>query len=254
MIVIRGQNTLPVDWNAVNSAMQQSRDGNHLQAIATLSALLLDCDSNKDRGAILLSQSSCYSRLQNIAKSRELLESAKMCAIEDRDLLSQVEMSEAALDALNGQDDLACKKFASLKSEYRDLLARPENDDFAVELDSRFACALYESGRYVEAIPLFEGLFKRETLADKQRLQVSFAFALIRAGRLSEAQPLLFEAMTGDDPSLAQTASDYLSKIEKTSLKLTEIARAKLDIAANWRKISITLKIPLCSSKREMAC
>jgi hypothetical protein len=107
-----------------------------------------------------------------------------------------------------------------VKSEYSDLLARPENDDFAVELDSRLACTLYESGRYVEAIPLFEGLFKRETLADKQRLQVSFAFALIQAGRLSEAQPLLFEAMTGNDPSLAQTASDYLSKIGKTSLKL----------------------------------
>jgi len=49
---------------------------------------------------------------------------------------------------------------------------------------------------------------------------VSFAFALIRTGRLSEAQPLLFEAMTGNDPGLAQTASDYLSKIGKTSSKL----------------------------------
>jgi hypothetical protein len=107
-----------------------------------------------------------------------------------------------------------------VKSEYKDLLARPENDDFAMELDSRLASALYEAGKYVEAIQFFEGLFKRGKLEDKQRLQVSFAFALIRTGRLSEAQPLLFEAMTGNDPALAQTASDYLSKIGKTSLKL----------------------------------
>jgi len=49
-----------------------------------------------------------------------------------------------------------------------------------MELDSRLACALYEAGKYVEAIQFFEGLFKREKLEDKQRLQVSFAFALIR--------------------------------------------------------------------------
>lgn len=108
---------MPVDWNAVNSAMQQSHDGNHLQAIATLSALLSQCDSNRDRAAILLGQSSCYSRLQNIAKSRELLESAKMCAIEERDLLSQVELPEGSLLAQTDQHDLACKKFAHTKAE-----------------------------------------------------------------------------------------------------------------------------------------
>ena len=114
MILILGKTTLAVDWNAFNSAMQQSRDGNHLQAIAMLSALLTHCDSNRDRAAVLLGQSSCYSRLQNITKSRELLESAKMCAIEERDLLSQVELSDAALTALDGQHDLACERFASV--------------------------------------------------------------------------------------------------------------------------------------------
>jgi tetratricopeptide (TPR) repeat protein len=208
-----GINTLAVDWNAVNSAMQQSRDGNHLQAIAMLSALLSHCDSNRDRAAILLSQSSCYSRLQNIAKSRELLESAKMCAIGERDLLSQVEMSEAALCALNGQNDLACEKFASVKSKYRDLLALPENDDFAAELDSQLACALVDAGQYNHAIEIFQALFKREELDDKQRLQLYFGVAHLRTGSLSEARSHLFEAMSGSDPRLAQSASDYLSSI-----------------------------------------
>jgi len=204
---------LPVDWNAFNSAMQQSRNGNHLQAIAMLSALLSDCDSNGDRAAILLSQSSCYSRLQNIAKSRELLELAKMCAIDCRDLLSQVEMSEAALYALNDQYDLACEGFASVKSKYSDLLALPENDDFAAELDSRFAYALVEAGKYNDAIELFRALFKRDELNDKQRLQLYFGIAQLRAGNLSEARSHLFEAMSGSDRSLAQSASDYLASI-----------------------------------------
>jgi tetratricopeptide (TPR) repeat protein len=185
----------------------------NLQAIAMLSALLSHCDSNTDRAAILLSQSSCYSRLQNIAKSRELLESAKMCAIEERDLLSQVEMSDAALDALNGHYDAACEKFASVKSNYRDLLALPENEDFAVELDSRLACALVEAGKYNDAIEIFQALFKRDELDDQQRLQLYFGVAHLRNGSLSEARFHLFSAMSGSDRSLAQSESDYLSSI-----------------------------------------
>jgi tetratricopeptide (TPR) repeat protein len=185
-----------------------------------LSALLSDAESDSDRAAILLGQSSCYAQAGNIVKSREVLESAKICAQEDRFLLSQVAMSEGSLYAQSDEHDLASEKLASVKSEYKDLLARPENDDFAVELDSRLACALCDAGKYTEAIQLFEGLFKRAKLEDKQRLQVFFALTLMRTGRLSEAQLLLFEAMTGTNLSLAQTASDYLSKIGKTSLKL----------------------------------
>jgi tetratricopeptide (TPR) repeat protein len=211
---------LTVDWKVVDTVLQQSRDGDHLKAIATLSVLLSDAESSRDRAAILLGQSSCYSQAGNILKSRELLESAKMCANEDREMLSLIAMSEASLYNQNHEHDLACEKFALVKSQYKDLLARPENDDFAMELDSRLACALFEAGKFVEAIQIFERLFERELLEDRQRLEVFFAAALIRTGRLSEAQPLLFEALRGSDPTLAQTASDYLAKIGKTSLRL----------------------------------
>jgi tetratricopeptide (TPR) repeat protein len=204
---------LSVDWNAVNSALQQSRDGNHLEAIAALSTLMSHCDSNRDRAAILLGQSSCYSRLGNIAKARELLESARMCAIEDRDLLSQLEMSEGSLLAQGDDYESACAKFASVRVDYADLLAQPDNEDFALELNSRLACALVSNGKYSEAIQSFEELFKHDKLDDKQRLQLHFGVALLRVGKLSEAQPHLFEAMSGSDSSLAQSASDYLSKI-----------------------------------------
>jgi tetratricopeptide (TPR) repeat protein len=149
--------------------------------------------------------------LQNIAKSRELLEAARMCASEHRDLLSQVEMSEGSLFSLNHEHETACEKFFHVKAEYRDLLAKPENDDFALELDSRLACSLVDVGKYSEAIQLFQELFKRDNLEDKQRLQLFFGVALLRAGRPSEAKPYLFEAMTGSDSELAQSASDYLS-------------------------------------------
>lgn len=202
--------------------MQQSRDGNHLQA-ALLSALLPDCDSDRDRAAILLGQSSCYSRLQNIAKSRELLESAKMCAIEHRDLLSQVEMSEAAIYALEDRDDLASQGFASVKSRYSDLLALPENDDFATELDSRLACAWVDVGRYDDAIELFRALLKRDQLDDKQRLQLYYGVAQLRTGNVSEARFHLFEAMSGNDPGLAQSASDFLSSISGDPVVATRL-------------------------------
>lgn len=211
---------MSVNWKAVDTALQQSRHGNHLGAISALSALLPEADSNADRAAILLTESSCYSQAGNILKSRELLESARMCAREDRVLLSQVEMSEGSLHAQNKEYDFACEKFAAVKSEYRDLVCLPEHNHFAVELDSRLACALYEAGRYLEAVDLFEGLFQRENLEEKQRLQLWYGFALIRAGRYSEAQAPLFEASTGSDPGLAQTASDYLSGIGKPSRKL----------------------------------
>ena len=87
------------------------------------------------------------------------------------------------------------------------LLAVPENDDFAAELDSRLTCALVEAGKYNDAIALFQGLFKRDELDDKQRLQLYFGLAHLRTGNLSEARSHLFEAMSGSDPNLAQSVS-----------------------------------------------
>jgi|SRR5580704_8083987 hypothetical protein len=92
---------------------------------------------DSDRAAIVLGEASCHSQLGNVTKSRELLKSAKIYAQGNRTVFSQVALAEASLDAQSKDYELACEKFASLKSEYHDLLVQPEHDDFALELDSR---------------------------------------------------------------------------------------------------------------------
>jgi hypothetical protein len=117
---------LSIDWNVLHSALQQSRDGHNLKALAVLSALMQDAETDSDRAAIVLGESSCYSQLENVAKSRELLELAKAYAKADRVVMSQVALSETSLYAQEKKYDLACEKFAEVKSEYQDLLVQPD--------------------------------------------------------------------------------------------------------------------------------
>jgi tetratricopeptide (TPR) repeat protein len=206
---------LPIDWNVLSSALQLSRDGENLKALARISELMTDAESDIDRAALVLGQATCHSHLGNASKSAELLRLARKYAGEDRLILSQVALSEASLHALKREYEAACGQYKSIKSEYHDLLVRPEHEDFAMELDSRLACTLVDAERYNEALPIFRKLFEHTTLEDKQRLQLFFSFALFRTGRITEAQPILFEAARGEDRNLAQTALGYLAKIEK---------------------------------------
>jgi tetratricopeptide (TPR) repeat protein len=207
---------MSVDWNELQAALQQSRDGHNLKALAVLSRLMQDAETDSDRAAIVLGEASCHSQLGNVTKSRELLASAKTYAQGDRIAMSQVALSEASLYAQEKQYDLACEKFASVKSEYRDLLVQPEHDDFALELDSQLGCALVDAGSFSEAVLIFREIFKREQLDDKQRLQLFFGVALMRTGQSSEAQTLLFAAAKGKDAELSQRALECLSEIEPT--------------------------------------
>ena len=212
----KGVASLPIDWNVFSCALQLSRDGENLKALATISDLMTEAESDADRAALALGQSSCHSHLGNTAKSAELLELAKKYAGDDRVMLSQVELSEASLRAQRREYEVACQQYESIKLEYRDLLIKPEHEDFRMELDSRLACVLVDAGRCNEALPIFAKLFECTALEDKQRLQLFFSFALFRTGRTVEAQPLLFEAARGEDRKLAQTALEYLAEIEKT--------------------------------------
>jgi len=205
---------LPVDWKRLQAALQQSREGHNLQALAVYSSLMQNAETDGDRAAIVLGEASCYSQLGNVEKARELLRSAKDYARADRIVLSQVELSEASLFAQEKRYDVACEKFAAVKSEYQDLLVRDEHKDFALELDSRFGCALVDAGRFNDAILILRDILKHDQLEDKQRAQVFFSLALMRTGNSAEAQPLLFEAARGPNAELSETALEYLSEIE----------------------------------------
>ena len=208
---------MSIDWNVVTSALHDSRDGHSLKALAILSGLMSEAESDIDRAAILLGESSCHAQLGNIAKSRELLESARTYSQGNRVALSQVSLAEASIDAQCKDYKLACEKFASVKSEYQDLLVQTEHDDFSVELDSRYACAHVDAGEFSAAVPLFRKLFERDELEDRQRLQVYFSLALWRLGHGGEAKSLLFEAAKGQDTALSQTALEYLAEIDGPS-------------------------------------
>ena len=205
---------MTLDWKRLGAALQKSREGHNLQALADFSSLMQDAETDTDRAAIMLGEASCYSQLGNVARSKELLQSAKNYARADRAVLSQVELSEASLYAQEKKYDLACERFAAVRAEYSDLLVQPEHDDFALELDSRLGCALVDARRYSEAVQIFKNIFNRNELDDKQRLQVFFSVALMRSGNLAEAQSLLFEAARGANAELSQTALEYLSEIK----------------------------------------
>ncbi len=205
---------LSVDWNVFHSALQQSREGHNLKALAVLSALIQDEDTGTDRAAIVLGEASCYSQLGERHEIKRAFGICQDSRTRGSTLMSQVALAEASLLAQEKHYDVACEQFATLKSEYHDLLIQPEHDDFALEVDSRLGCALVDARRYSDAIKIFSDIFKHNELEDKQRLQVFFGCALIRSGRAAEAQSLLVEAARGRNAELSKTASEYLAESE----------------------------------------
>ena len=193
-----------VDWNKHALAMQYSRDGDDSKALEIFAELLHDAETDSDKRAILLGQASCYSRRFELDKSLELIAQAKMLAGAQRHFLLQVARGEASVHALQRRFDLACGEYALIRTEYRDLLE--EDQDSAMDVDSRFACTLVDARRYRESIPIFRNLFKREQPEDLQRLQLWFGIALAGVGDRMEGQQFLFAAAKGSDPLLAECA------------------------------------------------
>jgi hypothetical protein len=200
-----------VDWNKHALAMQCSQDGDHAKALSILADLMQEAETDRDKCAILLGQASCYSRKWELDKSLELIVLAKEHAGLERDLLLHVARVEASLHACKRQSDLACKEYASLKAEYRDLLEGDE--DSSVDVDSRFACTLVDAGRYRESIPIFKKLFQRPGLEDLQRLQLYFGIALANSDAGAEGQQFLFSAAKGNDRLLAESALEHLTAL-----------------------------------------
>jgi tetratricopeptide (TPR) repeat protein len=204
---------LAIDWKEFDLAMHWSGDGDTSKALSLLTKMLSDAETDTDRAAILAGQATCYSHISEVDKSLELIGQAAKLASGDRNLLLQIARCRASSYALKRNFEKACREFANLKSEFRDLLA--DDEDSAVEVDSRYACTLVDASRYNEAIPMFQKLFQRPALEDLQRLQLYFGIALANTGRHSNAQELLFEAAKGSDSVLSESALEHLSTLEQ---------------------------------------
>jgi tetratricopeptide (TPR) repeat protein len=203
---------LAIDWELHASAMQRI-DGREVETIAFLSSLLPDAETDSERATILMGESSCYCALGDFAKTFELLESAKKLAQDDRAILSQVELSEAGARVAHGESELACRQYFSIKSEYHDLLA--EDEEFAVELDSRLACALVQVGRNREAIPLFRKVIENPNV-EMQWLQLFLGAALANVDEAAEARLHLYAAAKGQNSKWSKSALEHLSAMEGT--------------------------------------
>ncbi len=193
--------------------MQLSRDGDHSNALALLTKLLADAETDTDRAAILMGQATCYSHIWEMDKCFELIEYAANLASGDRNLRLHIARSRASAYALKRQFEESCCQFAALKSEFQDLLA--EDEDSAVEVDSRFACTLVDARRYRDAIPMFENLFRRPELDDLQRLQLYFGIALANTSNIAKGKEFLFQASKGSNASLSESALEHLSALEQ---------------------------------------
>lgn len=203
---------MPIDWELQASAMQRS-EGNELETIAFLSSLLTEAETDAERAALILGEASCYCSLGKLEKTFELLESAKKLAQGDRAVLSQIVFSEATTHAINGEAELACSQYLSIRSEYTDLLR--EDEEFGVELDSRLACALVEVGRDDESLPLLRKVIDHPH-AEKQWIQLYLAIALMNTGKTAEARLHFFAAAKGQNAKWSKSALEHLSAMDAT--------------------------------------
>ena len=208
---------MPVDWKRVQTALRYSRNGNQLKALSGLEEALSDAHSETDRAAIIAGQANCYAHLGDTSKALVLLRTAKELASQDQAVLSQIAMSEASTYALCREFGKACELFKAARSQFHDVLSDPSMADARIELDSRFACALVDAERFENAIELFRRLFEYPELEDRQRLELFYGLALFRMGRVSEAQSLFFNAASGKDSEMANTALHYLSELGTVS-------------------------------------
>ncbi len=201
------------DWTSYSEAVRLATTGHPEEGLSRLDSLDATAESEVEQGALLLGKSTCYAHLHELQRSLALLDAAKRLSTNDRQLLSQIEFSQANCAALMGDHDRACNQYAEIRRNYRDLLSDPESNDFAEELDARHAYALVDAKRYREAMSLLRPLIASGTYDDLQRVQLYMGVALSAAGESHEAHLQLTAAARGTDQGLSQQALEHLTTL-----------------------------------------
>jgi tetratricopeptide (TPR) repeat protein len=146
----------------------------------------------------------CYAHLGNFQEALAQIEAAKRLAGTERDLMLQIDLSEAGNRMLTAEYQTACDLYEHIAATYSDLLA--EDRDSAQEFDERYGYALVHVNRNEDAVRIFQRLLRSNRVEDEQRVRLYFGTALAASGHWREAHIELEMAAKGADPKLSKDA------------------------------------------------
>jgi tetratricopeptide (TPR) repeat protein len=153
----------------------------------------------------------CFAHLGNFHEALVQIKAAKQFAGPERDLMLQIDVSEAATHVLAADYQAACAIYKHIDATYSDLLA--EDHDSAQEFQERFGYALFHGERYRDAVRVFQQLLNSKSTQDEQRLRLYLGAALATSGDLREGRRELELAAKGTDPKLSQDALNWLTSV-----------------------------------------
>jgi len=205
---------MSVDWDAVSNAIRLGKSPERAaEALKLLVSFEPTCESDRDRAAVCIGKAMCYANLGQLPQASEQVEIAKHLAATERDLMLQIELSEAANRVLSSDYQTACNLYERIGVKYSDLLA--EDSDSAQEFEERFGYALVYVKRHQDAVSIFQRLLGSNRLQDEQRVRLFLGAALAALGHSREARIELELAARGPDPHLSQDAVDRLTPLAK---------------------------------------
>ena len=205
---------MPVDWAAVSESIRLGTRGRAAEALRLLISHEATCESDSDRAAICNAKAMCYAHLGNLQEALAQIKAAKRLAGTERDLMLQIDLSEAGAHMLTAAYQTACNLYEHIATRYSDLLA--EDRDSAQEFDERYGYALVHVNRYEDAVRIFHRLLQSNRVEDEQRVRLYFGTALAASGHRREACIELELAAKGPDQELAKDALARLSIFNRT--------------------------------------
>src|SRR4051812_29758883 len=150
---------MAIDWDEVSKALHNGGTGQSREALETLTSMECLCETDDDRAAILLGKSMCCAHLGDLEQASDYVNRAKQLALRPEPML-QVGLTEAAIFALKGEYQVACKYYENIATNYPEILW--SDTDSAREHAERFAYVLVHVGRYEEAVHVFQKLLRSD--------------------------------------------------------------------------------------------
>ncbi len=202
---------MAVDWVAVSESIRLGTTGRAAEGLQLLVSYEATCESNHDRAAICNGKAMCYAHLGNFSEASAQIKAAKQLAGAERDLMLQIDLSEAATHVLSAEYQTACDLYEHIAATYSDLLA--EDRDSAQEFQERFGYALFHAKHYTDAVRVFQQLLSSQSMQDEQRVRLYLGAALATSGHSREGRFELELAAKGPDPQLSRDALNWLTSV-----------------------------------------